>query len=99
MQTATNRRRQRAERLEARVSQETKALCQKAAMLEGRSLTDFLVSSVVEAAKRSIREHEFMELTQRDRTAFVTALLAPAPRPNTRLRKAAERHWRLLGQE
>ncbi len=58
MQRGEHKRRQRAERLEARVSRETKALCQKAATLEGRSLTDFLVTSVVEAAKRIIRENE-----------------------------------------
>jgi uncharacterized protein (DUF1778 family) len=94
---ATEKTRQRAERLEARVSHETKALCQKAATIEGRSLTDFVVSSVVEAAKRSIRENDFMELTQRDRAAFVKALLNPAPAPNNRLRKAEERHRALLG--
>ncbi len=93
----TRRTRQRAERLEARVSHETKALCQKAARLEGRSVTDFLVSSVVEAAKRSIPENEFMDLTGRDRTMFVKTLLRPSPAPNTRLRKAAKRHRQLLG--
>ncbi|NJN37905.1 MAG: DUF1778 domain-containing protein, partial [Acaryochloridaceae cyanobacterium CSU_3_4] len=33
-------------RLEARISQETKALVQKAADLEGRTLTDFVVATV-----------------------------------------------------
>ena len=36
------------ERIEARVNGETKALCQEAANLEGRSLTDFIVASAVE---------------------------------------------------
>ena len=97
MSVATQKTRQRGERLEARVSRETKVLCERAAALEGRSLTDFLVSSTVEAAKRAIREKEFLELAERDRTAFVTALLAPTPEPNARLRKAAERHQQLLG--
>jgi uncharacterized protein (DUF1778 family) len=92
MQIEEGKTRRRAERLEVRVTSETKDLCQKAASLEGRSLTDFLVSSVVEAAKRSIRENEFLELSLRDRTAFVTALLNPAPAPNARLREAALRH-------
>lgn len=81
----------RIERLEARVSRETKALCQKAARIQGSSLTDFVVNSTVEAAKRIIRENEFIELTYRDRKAFVEALLNP-PSPNTKLRKAVERH-------
>jgi len=81
----------RGARLEARVSRATKALFQKAAELEGRSVTDFVVHSAVEAAKRTLQENEFMHLTQRDRVAFVEALLN-APAPNARLQKAAQRH-------
>lgn len=81
----------RVERLEARVSREMKALCQKAATIQGRSLTDFVVNSAVEAAKRTVQEHEFVVLTLRDRVAFVEALLN-APAPDARLKKAAERH-------
>jgi uncharacterized protein (DUF1778 family) len=85
----------RSERLEARVSPETKALCQKAAELQGSTLTDFLVSSAVEAAKRTMRDHEFVKLTRRDRIAFVEALL-DAPAPNSRLRQAAARHAQIF---
>jgi len=83
------------ERLEGRVSRETKALCQKAATIQGRSLTDFVVNSAVEAATRTVQENEFIALTQRDRVAFVEALLN-APAPNTRLQKAAERHAQMF---
>jgi uncharacterized protein (DUF1778 family) len=85
----------RTERLEARVSRETKALCQKAAALQGSSLTDFIVNSAVEAAKQTMRAHEFVELTRRDRIAFAEALLNP-PAPNSRLRKAVARHTQML---
>ena len=60
----------------------------KAARIQGSTLTEFVVKSAVEAAKRTVREDEFVELTQRDRRAFVEALLN-APAPNARLRKAA----------
>jgi uncharacterized protein (DUF1778 family) len=82
---------ERSSRLEARVSREAKALCQRAAKLQGRTLTDFVVHSAVEAAQRAIRESEFIELTLSDRMAFVEALMKPAP-PNARLRAAARRH-------
>jgi uncharacterized protein (DUF1778 family) len=82
---------QRVERLEARVSRQTKALCLEAARLQGRTLTDFVVHTVVEAANRTVRENEFLELTYRDRIAFVEALLNP-PAPNERLRDAMARH-------
>ena len=85
----------RAARLEARVSRATKALVQKAAEIEGRSVTDFIVHSAVEAAKRTVQENEFMHLTQRDRVAFVEALLN-SPAPNARLQKAAQRHAQIF---
>jgi uncharacterized protein (DUF1778 family) len=84
----------RLERLEARVSGETKALCQKAANIQGRTLTDFIVNSAVDAARRAVRESEFLELTYRDRVAFVEALLRAPKSPNAKLRKAAKRHAR-----
>ena len=85
------------ERLEARVSAEAKALCQEAASLEGRSLTDFIVSSAVESARRILRERALIELSQRDRNAFVNSLLNP-PLPGKRLRQAARRYERVLGK-
>jgi uncharacterized protein (DUF1778 family) len=84
------------ERLEARVSPEAKAICQEAARLQGQSLTDFVVGSAVESAKRILREKELMELTQRDRIAFVNSLLNP-PLPNRRLRQAARRYEQVFG--
>ncbi|HYW47569.1 MAG TPA: DUF1778 domain-containing protein [Bryobacteraceae bacterium] len=47
-------------RLEARLTDEQKALFQHAADLTGRSLTEFVVSSAQEAAARTVREHEVL---------------------------------------
>src|SRR3546814_12293986 len=66
--------RRRAERLEARVTAEQKALIEHAAALEGRSITDFVLTSVQDAAKRAIAEHEVIQLSVRDSKAFVEAL-------------------------
>jgi len=74
-----------------------KALCETAAAIQGRKLTDFVVESVVEAAQRVVRASELAELTQRDKIAFVEALLNP-PAPNRRLRKAAARHAQVFGR-
>jgi uncharacterized protein (DUF1778 family) len=65
--------------------------------LEGRSLTDFIVASAVESARRILRERELMELSERDRKAFIESLLNP-PLPNQRLRKAARRYERVFGK-
>jgi uncharacterized protein (DUF1778 family) len=83
-------------RLEARLTDQQKALFQHAADLTGRSLTEFVVSSAQEVAARTIREHEVLTLSVRDRQVFVDALLKPK-RPNSRLRQAARRYRRITG--
>ena len=79
------------ERLEARISRDVKSILTRAASLQGRSLTDFVVGSATEVARRIIRESEVLELTERDQTAFAEALLGP-PRAARALRKAAGRY-------
>jgi len=85
----------RSARLEARISPEMKELCEKAATIQRITLTEFVVKSAVEEAKRTVRESEFAELTRRDRIAFVEALLN-APAPNSKLQKAAARHAQMF---
>lgn len=85
----------KAARLEARISPEQKRLFERAADLQGRSLTEFVIHSTQEAAQEAIREHELMSLTARDTKAFVNALLKP-PVPGVRLKRAAERYQVLM---
>ncbi|MGA7525240.1 MAG: DUF1778 domain-containing protein [Acidobacteriaceae bacterium] len=84
-------------RLEARVPREIKALWERAAALQGKKMTEFVVNSAIEAAHRVLRESELADLTRHDRIAFVEALLNP-PAPNARLRKAAARHSQIFGR-
>jgi uncharacterized protein (DUF1778 family) len=84
------------ERLEARISPEQKALFQRAADLTGRSLTDFVVSSVQAAAEEAIRTHEVIRLSERATRQIIEAMLNP-PEPNERLRGAYERHREMFG--
>ncbi len=76
----------RAERLETRVTAEQKSLIERAAALQGRTLTDFVLMSVQDAARRAIEEHNQLTLSVRDSEAFVVALLNPQP-INDRLRE------------
>ncbi|MBD2318565.1 type II toxin-antitoxin system TacA family antitoxin [Phormidium tenue] len=82
-------------RLEARISPETKSLLQKAADLEGRTLTDFVIASVQAEAYRVIEKHQKLKLNLEDSQAFVDALLNPPP-PNEALKKAALKHKQLI---
>jgi uncharacterized protein (DUF1778 family) len=87
----------RQERLEARISKEQKELFLRAAELQGRSLTDFLVASAQEAALEAVRAHEALRLSEQDRRAFVSALLSP-PAPNRTLLRAAKRYRQRAGR-
>ena len=78
------------DRLEARITRDQKAVLMRAAALQGRTLTDFVVHSAQEAALRVIEVHESIQLVKQDREAFVEALLNP-PAPGKRLRAAARR--------
>ena len=86
----------RSERLEARVSKAQKNFFLRAASLQGRSLTDFLITSVQEAAERALRTHGVLTLSERDRKDFVAALLQPAA-PGKALRRAAKRYKDRVG--
>lgn len=78
------------ERIEARVSAEQKALLRRAANLQGRSLSDFIIDSAQRAAEEIIHEHTVITLTEQDSDAFIEALLHP-PAPHEQLRAAAAR--------
>lgn len=81
------------ERLEARVTAEQKALFREAADLQGVTLTDFIVSSVHQAAMRTLEARHVLEVSRNDQRVFLQALLRPAA-PNARLRTAWTRQAR-----
>lgn len=83
--------RQKVERLEARISRQQKELFKRAAELQGRTLTDFVIDSVEEAAQRTVRQYEVIRLTAEDREVFVSALLADAE-PSPHLSAAYRRY-------
>jgi uncharacterized protein (DUF1778 family) len=75
----------RAERLEARVTMEQKRLIEHAAALQGRSVTDFVLSTLQDAARRAIEDHSRLMLSIEDARFFADALINP-PQANDRLR-------------
>jgi len=82
-------------RLEARVNPKIKSLLQKAADLEGLTLTDFVIASVQVAAIATIQKHQTLKLSLEDSEAFVDALLNP-PLPNQALLAAAVRYQQTI---
>jgi len=85
-------------RLEARISTDLHAMLKRAAELQGRTMTDFVVSAVRDAAQRAIEQAEVIRLSLADQQRFAAALLSP-PRPSAALRRAMTRHDELFGAE
>jgi uncharacterized protein (DUF1778 family) len=94
--THGSRGRVRGERLETRVTADQKNLIERAAALQGRTVTDFVLTSVQDAARRAIEEHQRLDLSVRDSEAFVDALLRPQP-TNDRLRETVRRYRQATG--
>lgn len=86
------------DRIEARVSPRTKEILVKAAAIQGRTLSDFVVDALLEKAERVIEAHEVIVLTEEDRRVFFEALRNPPP-PNAALRKAHQAHRELVGDQ
>ena len=78
----------RSNRLVARVTQEDKALLERAAGLKGCSVTTFVITHVRAAAQEIVREHDIIRLNQAESRRFVAALLAPPKPPTKRMREA-----------
>jgi uncharacterized protein (DUF1778 family) len=82
-------------RLEARISFDLHASLKRAAELQGRTMTDFVVSAVQEAAQKAIEQAEVIRLSMADQQCFAQALLEP-PAPAPAMVRAFSRRAKLL---
>lgn len=80
----------RSERIQARSTKRIKDKLERAAALQGVSLSDFLISAGLEQANKTLQTDEQLELSAHDSRAFAEALLNP-PAPNEALRAARDR--------
>ncbi|EMQ4331788.1 DUF1778 domain-containing protein, partial [Escherichia coli] len=64
-------------RLEARISTELHAMLKRAAEIQGRTMTDFIISAVQDAAQRAIEQTDIIRLSRTDQEIFAQALLSP----------------------
>jgi uncharacterized protein (DUF1778 family) len=85
----------RTARLEARISPEMLNVVKRAAEIQGRSVSDFVVAAAQEAAQRTIEDTTIIRLSIEDQRAMMDAILNP-PEPSEALRKAADAHRRLV---
>ncbi len=87
----------RDDRLGFRLDEQTKGLIERAAQLERRKVSEYCVTAITDAARRTIAEHEVLQLSERDRAAFFEALIHP-PEANERLARAFADHSRRIGK-
>lgn len=83
-------------RLEARLPVDVHALLKRAAEIEGRTLTDFVVAAASAAAKKTIEDAELLRLSAEDQQRFAEALIEPPPLAPA-MKRAIKRQPRLFG--
>jgi uncharacterized protein (DUF1778 family) len=85
----------RTARIEARIAPDALAIIKRAAEIQGRSVSDFVVAAAQEAAVNTIEQTQIVKLSIEDQRAFAEAILNP-PEPAPALRRAFRRHHDLI---
>src|ERR1700728_181208 len=85
----------RTSRIEARIAPDALAAVKRAAEIQGRSVSDFVVAAAQEAALKTIEETQLVRLSLADQIAFAQAIITP-PERTAALRRAKVAHRRLL---
>ena len=66
-------------RVEARIAPEALAVVRRAAELQGRSISDFMVAAALKDAQRTIEDAQIIRLSVEDQQRFAELLLNPPP--------------------
>lgn len=85
----------RTARIEARIAPDALAAVKRAAEIQGRSVSDFVVAAAQEAANRTIEEAQIIRLSLEDQRAFAEAIINP-PEPTPAFRRSLRRHRELV---
>lgn len=88
---------QRTARVEARISPESLDIIRRAAEIQGRSISDFVVAAAQEAAQRALVEVEIVRLSRAAQEQFASVVIEP-PEPTDALVRAFQRRRALLGE-
>jgi uncharacterized protein (DUF1778 family) len=69
----------RTARVEARIAPDALAVVRRAAELQGRSVSDFVVAAALKDAQRTIEDAQIIRLSIDDQQRFADLLLNPPP--------------------
>jgi len=86
----------RTARVEARISPDALAVVKRAAEIQGRSVSEFIVDAAQQVAHKTIEETTVMRLSVEDQRLIMESILNP-PEPTEALRRAFEAHRKLFG--
>lgn len=83
-------------RFDTKLSKEQKDFFEYAASIGGfRTLTEFVINSVQEKAKKIVEEHDKIISSKRDQNIFFDEIINPS-KPNSALKNAAFRYKELI---
>lgn len=85
----------RSARIEARIAPDVLAAVKRAAEIEGRSVSDFVVDAARHAAERTIEDSQIIRLSLVDQER-VAAVLMAAPKASAALDRAMAAHSSLI---
>jgi uncharacterized protein (DUF1778 family) len=85
----------RTSRIEARIAPDALAIVKRAAEIQGRSVSDFVVAAAQEAAHRTIEETQIIRLSVEDQRAFAEAILNPPPLAPA-MQRAIDRYRKII---
>jgi uncharacterized protein (DUF1778 family) len=88
---------QRTARIEARISPDALKVIRRAAEIQGRSVSDFVVAATQAAAEQTVADVEILRLSRKAQERFAKLLIHP-PAPTPALARAFKRHRALIAE-
>lgn len=82
-------------RLDTTISAELHTMLERAAEIEGRSISDFVIATMQAVAQQTIANAGVIQLSKAGQATFVNALLQPPP-PSAAFERGLARHEKLL---
>jgi uncharacterized protein (DUF1778 family) len=85
----------RSKRIEARISPDALSIVKRAAEIQGRSISDFVVAAAQDAARQIIMEMQVIKFSLADQKWIFNALRNPKP-PTAAMKRAIKAHRALI---
>ena len=84
-------------RFETRLTPYARKIIQRAAEIQGRSMSDFVIAAAEQAAEKALKDIQIIELSLEDQRRFAEAMLNP-PEVGSVWKRARDSHRRLVSK-